>query len=68
MKKNLLRSLGIGSVLFVGIQFIVPDENHDGNFENDIIKTYVVPENVHAILNNSPCNFQKEEDAGQFKR
>jgi Haem-binding domain len=56
MKKNLFRSLGIGSVLFVGIQFIVPNENHDGNFENDITKTYVVPENVHTVLKTSCFN------------
>jgi hypothetical protein len=56
MKKNLLRTLGIGSLLFIVIQFIVPDENHDGNFENDITKTYVIPENVHSILKTSCFN------------
>ncbi len=56
MKKNLIRSLGIGSILFVGIQFIIPDENHEGNFENDITKTYAVPENVHTILKTSCFN------------
>jgi Haem-binding domain len=56
MKKNLVRSLGIGSVIFIGIQFIIPDENHIGNFENDITKAYTIPENVHSILKTSCFN------------
>ena len=56
MKKNLIRTLGIGSVIFVGMQFIVPDENHIGNFENDITKAYVLPDNVHTILKTSCFN------------
>jgi hypothetical protein len=56
MKKILLRSLGTGSVIFIGMQFIVPNENHGGKFENDITKAYVVPENVHTILKTSCFN------------
>jgi Haem-binding domain len=56
MRKNLIRTLGIGSLVFVGMQFIVPNENHDGNFEKDITKAYVVPENVHTILKTSCFN------------
>jgi hypothetical protein len=56
MKKNLIRTLGIGSIVFVGIQFVVPDENHDGNFENDITKDYILSDNVHSILKTSCFN------------
>jgi Haem-binding domain len=56
MRKNLIRTLGIGSLVFIGIQFIVPDENHGGNFKNDITTVYILPENVHAILKTSCFN------------
>jgi Haem-binding domain len=56
MKKNLLRSLGIGSLVFVGIQFIVPDENHHGSSKNDIATVYDIPDNVHTILKTSCFN------------
>jgi Haem-binding domain len=56
MKKNLSPILSVGLVVFIGIQFIVPPENHGGNSENDIIKVHFVPENVHTILKKSCFN------------
>jgi Haem-binding domain len=56
MKTNLLRTLGIGSLVFVGIQFIVPDENHYGNSKNDIVSVYNIPDNVQTILKTSCFN------------
>jgi hypothetical protein len=56
MKKHLTRYLSIGFVLFIGIQFIVPSENHCGNFQNDMAQAYVLPENVYVVLKTSCFN------------
>jgi hypothetical protein len=56
MRKNLIRFLGVGSILFVGIQFIAPPENHACHFENDIKNLYSIPYEVNTILNTSCFN------------